>query len=136
MIGEIGHINILTAFHRSHITTHSVNLLQKYLLDDNSVRRCLWFAHSGNLPSAAAAARLGFTAEAVQQWAKVLPAGKVGIELPGFAKESEAKAGRALGRHDALLVINWIEWRESVKAKVQVLMDREVVKREYSAVGR
>lgn len=136
MIGEIGHINILTAFHRSHITTHSVNLLQKYLLDDNSVRRCLWFAHSSNLPSVAAAKRLNFTCESVQHWAKVLPPGKVGIELPEFAKESEAKAGRALGRHDALLVINWVEWRESVKAKVEILMNREVVRRDYSAIGR
>lgn len=133
-LGEIGHIQIFKLFQRSHVGTHTIQLLQSFLLDRNKVRRCTWFANTQNRPSIDAAQRMGFRLEAVQYYARVLPAGKVGVVLPEWVASEEEN--NDVGRHSAVLVIDWDEWFTEVKEKVEKLLARKVLKRDASSVGR
>lgn len=91
----------------------------------------MWYANSLNLPSVAAAKRMGFKSEGVLRWARILPAGKGGIEVPTFVKDDARK-----GRHDALLAICWDDWERETREHVGQLMGRKVEMRNASSVGR
>lgn len=74
---------------------------------------------------------MGFKSEGLLRWARILPAGKDGIHVPGFVGNDERK-----GRHDALLAICWDDWERETKVHVGELMDRKVETRDASTVGR
>lgn len=77
---------------------------------------------------------MGFRLEAVQLWARVLPAGKEGVMLPEWVEDEEEN--NDVGRNSAVLVIDWDEWYTEVKERVDQLVAREVSKRDASSVGR
>ncbi|GAA6010384.1 hypothetical protein JCM10207_005202 [Rhodosporidiobolus poonsookiae] len=134
---EIGHLHIPSPFQRTHVLTHSIVLLLRWLLDPPSpsalgLRRAQWFANSLNRPSISAAERLGFALEATHlAWERVLPPGKDAVALPAFV-EGEWRAAeeqRGGGRHSSLLAIGWDLWEETAREKTAALVEREVRRR-------
>ncbi|GAA5854591.1 hypothetical protein JCM9279_005702 [Rhodotorula babjevae] len=142
---EIGHLHIPTPFQRTHVLTHSIALLLRWLLTPPSsaspssppglgLRRVQWFANALNVPSIRAAQRLGLSLEAAHMaWDRVTVPGKEGVALPDFVqgawREEEEQIGR--GRHSAVLAIGWDDWSEKGgRERVDELLEgRPVVRR-------
>ncbi|KAI9708928.1 MAG: hypothetical protein M1820_003622 [Bogoriella megaspora] len=89
-VAEIGHVIILPAFHRTHVTSNAVGLLLCYTLDPPpgglGLRRSVWQAHADNQASRRVASRMGYTLEGIQRFQRVMPEGKQGnaIDVVGF----------------------------------------------------
>ena len=115
---EIGPVWTLPPFQRTHVTTHAVGLLLRWLFEECRLRRVQWQANIGNVPSVRAAERMGFRQEMVRRWERSLPPGKGGL-----AVREEDPRKELGGRHTALLSICWDEWSE-VSELVKEKMDR------------
>ncbi|GAA5890347.1 hypothetical protein JCM8208_002787 [Rhodotorula glutinis] len=142
---EIGHLHIPSPFQRTHVLTHSIAILLRWLLTPPSsaspssppglgLRRVQWFANALNVPSIRAAQRLGLSLEAAHMaWDRVTVPGKEGVALPGFVqgawRDEEERIGR--GRHSAVLAIGWDDWSEKGgRERVDELLEgRPVVRR-------
>ncbi|KDQ52549.1 hypothetical protein JAAARDRAFT_61854 [Jaapia argillacea MUCL 33604] len=118
LCAEIGFVIILPAFHRTHVTTNTVGLLQCYCLDLSpdglGLRRCQWQASASNEPSLKVAKRMGFKWEGIKRWDRVMPVGRIGNGL--MPREGDVK-GNQRGRDTAILAICWDDWiteRENV----------------------
>lgn len=134
---EIGHIHILPAFQRSHVTTHACGLLTRWLFDDVGLRRVQWCANDLNVPSVRAGGRLGFEYEGIGRWDRVLGMNKEGgTVVPVGTEEVESKMGRGRGRHTATLALGWDKWASQGKEHLAGLMGRIVEPRDASVVGR
>ncbi|WP_158300853.1 GNAT family N-acetyltransferase [Chromobacterium sp. ATCC 53434] len=68
---EIGHVNFSAALRRSRLASEGLYLLLNAAFD-HGFRRCEWRCDSRNLPSAAAARRLGFQFEGTLRQAMVV----------------------------------------------------------------
>lgn len=120
---EIGCILIFPSFQRSHVQTNASGLLLNYGLNTPAegglgLRRMQWQANVENLPSIAAAKRLGFQMEGILRWWRVLPPQKKGL----VPVEMERDDGRGPGRHEAMLSICFDDWEGGVKESVAKLM--------------
>ncbi|GAA6040773.1 hypothetical protein JCM8097_003291 [Rhodosporidiobolus ruineniae] len=148
---EVGHLHIPAPFQRTHILTHSITLLLRWLLDAPTpssssssasplgLRRVQWFSNALNAPSIAAAKRLGFGLEAeAMQWERILPPHKNegGVALPEFLSEErkEKEMQRGWGRDSALLSMGWDRWECEGRALTDALVAREVKRRKASEV--
>jgi RimJ/RimL family protein N-acetyltransferase len=129
---EIGLI-ILSAFHRTHVTTNAIGLLLHWLLGPTSdplggpiglgFRRVYWTADIHNTRSIALAERLGTRPEAILRWARVLPADRVKL-----AKREKVRKGdpreECPGRDSARLAVCWDDWMNGGRDKVDKEMQR------------
>jgi RimJ/RimL family protein N-acetyltransferase len=119
-------ITILPPFQRSYVNTNAVGLLLHYLLDNPSqgglgLRRAVWQANADNAKSIAAATRLGWHFEGIARWQRVLPKGKMGLEV----RQREEDVRWGLGRSTAVLSMCWDDWVEGGKREfVRGLMDK------------
>lgn len=126
---EIGFVVTLPQYQRTHVTSNAVGLLLKYALNSPSdpitpglgFRRVDWRAHSWNLPSIAAAKRLGFVEEGKLRWFVLLPSGKEGND-PRPEDENQCK-----GRHTTFLAMCWDEWDEKGREVVEKQMQRRAL---------
>ncbi|GJN91834.1 hypothetical protein Rhopal_004857-T1 [Rhodotorula paludigena] len=137
-MSEIGHLHIPTPFQRTHVLTHSIVLLLRWLLSSPfpsspasspglGLRRVQWFANALNEPSIRAAQRLGFALESSHlAWDRVVVPGKEGVALPAFL-EGEWRAQEeqhGTGRHSAVLAVGWDDWHEKgVKDRAESLCE-------------
>ncbi|KDQ52507.1 hypothetical protein JAAARDRAFT_162648 [Jaapia argillacea MUCL 33604] len=108
---EIGFIIIIPSFHRTHVTTNAVGLLQSYCLElppaGLGLRRVQWQTSTKNEASIRVAQRMGFKLEGIKRWDRVMPEGRIGN---GRAlREYDAKIERR-GRDTTVLAICWDDW--------------------------
>lgn len=132
---EVGHLTILPAFQRTHVSSNAVGLLLHWALDLPStganhtsvsgglgLRRVCWSANTQNTRSIALAERLGLKLEAIMRWERVLPAERV-----AFAKK-ELREGdprrESPGRDTARLAICWDDWVNGGRVRVDKVMQR------------
>lgn len=129
---EIG-LTILSAFHRTHVTTNAIGLLLHWLLNPTSdpvrgpiglgLRRVYWTADIHNKRSIALAERLGMKLEAISRWARVLPADRVKLAKREKVREGDPRE-ECPGRHSARLAICWDDWVSGGRDKVDQQMQR------------
>ncbi|BGP36903.1 hypothetical protein JCM10449v2_000805 [Rhodotorula kratochvilovae] len=141
---EIGHLHIPTPFQRTHVLTHSIAILLRWLLTPPApysgssppglgLRRVQWYANELNVPSIRAAQRLGLTLETTHvAWDRVVLPGKEGVALPAYIqgayREEEEQVGT--GRHSAVLAIGWDDWNEKGgKERIEALVEGRPVTR-------
>jgi len=122
---EMGPVIILPKFQRTHISTHAIGTLLKYVLDmpeegGIGYRRVYWICDPANAASKGAALRMGFKEEGVMRWYRQVPAAKeCGIE---------AGKGRGDGKgiHGLLLAQCWDDWEDGGRELVERQMSREL----------
>lgn len=129
LVTEIGPAVVLPAFQRTHVSSHAVGLLLKYVLElppsGLGFRKVKWAASPINTVSNNLAKRMGFKLEGVLRWKYVLPV------VEGYQKlGKEARAGDArnglLGRDSNEWALCWDDWEES---------GRELVERAFARVA-
>ncbi|KAI9571203.1 hypothetical protein HD554DRAFT_262094 [Boletus coccyginus] len=129
LVTEIGPAIVLPAFQRTHVCSHAVGLLMKYILElppsGLGFRKIKWAASPVNATSNNVAERMGFKLEGVLRWKYVLPV------LEGYQKVGkEARTGDAgnglLGRDSNEWALCWDDWEES---------GRELVERAFARVA-
>jgi len=123
---EIGHILILPAFQRTHVTSNSIGLLLRYALDLPSVgglglRRVAWQANALNKKSIKAAERMGFSMEGILRWQRVLPPGKTAV---GSAERAGDPMAGCPGRDTAMMSLCWDDWEAGGREHVDKVMAR------------
>ncbi|KAF9241847.1 acyl-CoA N-acyltransferase [Melanogaster broomeanus] len=113
LVTEIGPAIVLPAFQRTHVASHAVGLLLKYLLDiapsGLGFRKVKWTASPFNVPSNRLAKRMGFKFDGLIRWTSVV------VRVEGYQKDGkEARAGDAgdglLGRDSNELAVCWDDW--------------------------
>ncbi|KAF9243078.1 hypothetical protein BU15DRAFT_59956 [Melanogaster broomeanus] len=113
LVTEIGPAIVLPAFQRTHVASHAVGLILKYLLDiapsGLGFRKVKWTASPFNVPSNRLAKRMGFKFEGLIRWTSVV------VRAEGYQKDGkEARAGDAgdglLGRDSNELAVCWDDW--------------------------
>lgn len=129
-VTEIGSIIIHPKWQRTHVTTHTVGILLKWLLnsphDPSSpgigYRRVTWSAGTQNEKSIKAAERLGFKKEGVLRWSFVMPQGRGGKKLEGWRKEIDKEND---GRDSAILSVCWDDWENGGREHIEKLLTRK-----------
>lgn len=128
LVTEIDPAIVLPAFQRSHVGSHAVGLLLKYILElppsGLGFRRVRWTASPINTASNNLAKRMGFKLEGMMRWGYVLPA------VEGYPKlGKEARAGDAgndlLGRDTNEWALCWDDWEDGVTELVERAFARE-----------
>lgn len=121
---EIGPVIVAPAFQRTHVSSNAIGIIMHYALDLASagtgglgMRRAQWKTHPTNVASVKVAERMGLAYEGTMRWAFVLPEGKEGRK----SREGDPLSG--LGRDSVLFAICWDDWENSVREKVDQLMD-------------
>jgi RimJ/RimL family protein N-acetyltransferase len=109
---------------RTHVTTHAVGLLLRYVLDTPEqgglgLRRVIWRAHPDNAPSIAVAKRFEFQDEGSVRWARVVEEGREGLS-PRKGDPLPHKRGR----HAVQWSLCWDDWEGDVRHKVAQLLER------------
>ncbi|KAG9316814.1 hypothetical protein JVU11DRAFT_2879 [Chiua virens] len=113
---------VLPAFQRTHVASHAVGLLLKYILElppsGLGFRRVKWSASPINTASNNLAKRMGFKLEGVMRWKFTLPTVE-GNPRPG--KEARAgDAGNGLqGRDSNEWGLCWDDWEEGGRELVE-----------------
>ena len=127
---EITFVMIFPKFHRSHVASNAIGVLMKYCLEVPTasppglgLRRVLWHCHSGNIGSKRFAERMGFVAEGLLRWHRVLPEALARDGLVGVRKDDPA-SGKP-GRHTWVLSVCWDDWEGGVRDRVQEQIDRK-----------
>ena len=119
---EIGPVIVAPAFQHTHVSSNATGIIMHYALDLTSgslgMRRVQWKANTMNVASVKVAQRMGFTYEGILRWAFVLPEGREGKR----SREGDPLSGQ--GRDSVLLAICWDDWENSVRKKVDQLMDK------------
>ncbi|KIK93435.1 hypothetical protein PAXRUDRAFT_828997 [Paxillus rubicundulus Ve08.2h10] len=127
LVTEIGPAIVLPAFQRTHVSSHAVGSLLKYVLDlapsGVGFRRVKWGAAPHNIPSNNLARRMGFKFGGILRWRYVLPT------VEGYQKwGKEARAGDAgnglLGRDGNEWVLCWDDWEEGGRELVERALAR------------
>jgi RimJ/RimL family protein N-acetyltransferase len=123
LVAEIGPAIVLPAFQRTHVSSHAVGLLLKYILElppsGLGFRKVKWAAPPINAASNNLAKRMGFKLEGVLRWKCVLPV------VEGYQKVGkEARAGDAgnglLGRDTSNeWAFCWDDWEEGGRGLVE-----------------
>lgn len=121
LTAEIGFVLTLPTYQRTHVTTHGTGLLLSWCLDELRLRRVQWQANEANEKSWRAAEKMGFVKEGVIRWDRVLPVGKVGLDVSGRIGDLSPKN---MGRHTVILAVCWDDWEEGVKEKLRARMNR------------
>jgi len=123
---EISPIITLPAFQRTHVSSHAIGLLLKYIFElppsGLGFRRVKWSASPINLPSNNLAKRMGFKLEGVARWKYVLPAGEGYQKMGKEAREGDPANG-LLGRDSNEWAMCWDDWEEG---------GREIVERTFA----
>ncbi|KAH0828043.1 acyl-CoA N-acyltransferase [Lanmaoa asiatica] len=122
LVTEVGPAIVLPAFQRTHVGSHAVGLLLKYILElppsGLGFRKVKWAASPINAASNNIAKRMGFKLEGVLRWKYVLPA------VEGYQKSGkEARTGDAgnglLGRDSNEWALCWDDWEEGGRELVE-----------------
>ena len=122
LVTEIGPATVLPSFQRTHVGSHAVGLLLKYILElppsGLGFRKVKWVASPINAASSNLAKRMGFKLEGVLRWKYVLPV------VEGYQKlGKEARVGDAgnalLGQDSNEWALCWDDWEESGRALVE-----------------
>ncbi|GAA6058017.1 hypothetical protein JCM3770_003972 [Rhodotorula araucariae] len=147
---DIGHLHIPAPFQHTHVLTHSITILLRWLLSPPAshagsfppgfgLRRVQWYANSLNIPSIRAAQRLGLALETTHvAWDRVVLPGKQGVPVPAYIegayREEEERVGT--GRQRAVLAIGWDDWHEKGgRERVEALVEgRPVTRRKAKEV--
>lgn len=128
LVIEIDPAIVLPAFQRTHVSSHAVGLLLKYILElppsGVGFRRANWTVSPINVASNNLAKRMGFKLEGVFRWKYIVPA------VEGYHKlGKEARAGDAgsglLGIDSNELALCWDDWEESARELVERAFARE-----------
>jgi RimJ/RimL family protein N-acetyltransferase len=129
---ELGWLVIFPEFRRSYVTSNAIGLLLNYCLElpdpqpgrprGLGLRRVQWTAHSANLPSRAAAKRMGFKEEGVMRWTWVLPEGAEGNVIP--LRDGDPMSSKP-GRHNAVFSFCADDWENGGREHVQQMIDRQ-----------
>lgn len=129
LVTEIGPAIVLPAFQRTHVGSHAVGLLLKYVLElppsGLGFRRVKWAASPINSASNNLVKRMGFKLEGVMRWKYVLPAVEGYQKLGKKARTGDARNG-LLGRDSNEWAMCWDDWEES---------GRELVERAFARVA-
>jgi RimJ/RimL family protein N-acetyltransferase len=109
----------LPSAQRTHVTTHAVALLLRYVLNIPAeggigLRRVVWRAHPDNARSIAVAKRFGFQDEGPVRWARVVDEGRT----PGVSPRDGDPAPNKPGRHAVQFSLCCDDWEGSVKETV------------------
>lgn len=125
LITEIGPIVVAPAFQHTHVSSNATGIIMHYALDLASastgglgMRRVQWRSNSMNVASVKTAQKMGFTYEGIMRWTFVLPEGKKGNK----SRQGDPLSGP--GRDCVLLAVCWDDWENSVREKVDQLMDK------------
>ncbi|KAL3425210.1 GNAT family protein [Phlyctema vagabunda] len=128
---EIGFINIIPQFQRTHVTTNAVGLLLQYALNPEragglGLRRVEWHTNSGNVASLRVAERIGFKREGVLRWHRVFYDGEQNGKQGNGKTMPSHGVPKDLGRDTVLLGLCWDDWEDGGRDHVQNLMDRRL----------
>ncbi|KAI9926183.1 hypothetical protein ASPWEDRAFT_185869 [Aspergillus wentii DTO 134E9] len=126
---EVGFIITLSAFQRTHVTTHAVGLLVRYALDSPEqgglgLRRMQWLADTPNTASLNAAKRMGFQQEGILRWNRAVVdadargKGHNGREPPAYGNQKDR------GRDTVYLSLCWDDWVGGAREQIEQLMRR------------
>ncbi|KAF9241841.1 acyl-CoA N-acyltransferase [Melanogaster broomeanus] len=127
LVTDIGPAIVLPAFQRTHVASHALGLLLKYLLDiapsGLGFRKVKWTVSPSNLPSNKLVQRMGFKFEGFARWTYVMP------RVEGYQKDGkEARAGDAgdglLGRDSNELAVCWDDWEKGGRELVEQVLAR------------
>lgn len=123
---EVGHIVMLPAFQRTHVTSNAVGLLIHYALDMPSqgglgLRRVVWQAHALNDKSIKAANRLGFKLEGILRFDRIMSPGKPSNGNGERAEDPKVGWG---GRDTVILGLCWDDWEAGGKEHLDAVMAR------------
>ena len=129
---ELGWLVIFPEFRRSYVTSNAIGLLLNYSLElpdprpgrarGLGFRRVQWTSHAANMPSLAAAKRMGFKKEGVMRWTWVLPEGGEGNLIP--LRDGDPLSSRP-GRHNAVFSFCADDWENGGREQVQQMIDRQ-----------
>ena len=131
LITEIGYVTTFPKFQRTHVTSNMLGLLLHYALDlpeqgGLGLRRVQWVANSLNQPSLQAAERLGFKAEGIFRWHRVIPSSKAS-ETNSNSKAVRNGDPRGIdcpGRDSAVFSLCFDDWENGGRERIDNIMAR------------